>query len=297
MTVNVPATSANLGAGFDTLGIALSLYNKFTLTTIEQGLEIVGCPTEFQNENNLVYKAMEFIFHKAGIMPKCGFKIEFDSNIPDASGLGSSATCIVAGLVLGNGYLKNIFTSKEILNFACEIEGHGDNVTPAVLGSLTVTMNENGKNFYRKMKVSKSIKFAVLLSDQKKESTEKLREVLKKDITLDDAVYNMSHAIMAMIGFYEGDAPLIKKAMNDRLHEQYRGKLIDNFEDIKNNALLNKAIALNISGAGPSLLLTYDNNFQMDSFQSYIKTLQNNWKVIPCEVVENGYWVDMEVTK
>ncbi len=295
--VHVPATSANLGAGFDTLGVALSIYNKFVLTTIDEGLEITGCPVEFQNKDNLVYKSMEFIFAKAGIVPTCGFKIDFETDIPDASGLGSSATCIVAGLALANSYLKNIFTSKEILNFACEIEGHGDNVTPAVLGSLTVIMKENEKIFYKKIEISKSLKFAVLISEQKKESTEKLRKVLNNVVPLDDAVYNMSHALMTLIGFYEGDVKLIKNAMNDKLHEQHRGKLIENFDDIKKFAMENGAISVNISGAGPSLLLIYNNDFKMEVFKSFLKTLKNNWNAITCDVVKNGYWVEVEEAK
>lgn len=289
--VRVPQTSANLGAGFDVLGIALTVYNYFSVTIIESGLEFQGCLDEFKNENNLLYTSLKAVLMKKSYNKKTGFKFEFETNIKECSGLGSSATCIVGGLLLGAKILEkeNIFVSKEeLVDLAIELEGHGDNVVPAILGSLTIVMNDNGKDFYRSVEVSKKFKFATITSNLEKKSTNHLREVLKQEVLLKDSVYNISHATMTIYALQNGDKELLKNSMKDKLHEQYRKKFIEDFDLIQSKALELDAIALNISGSGPSILVIYDELFLIDEFEKFLETQKNNWVLTKCEVDFGG---------
>ncbi len=287
----VPMTSANLGAGFDTLGLALTGYNYFTATIVKEGLTFTGCKEEFKNENNLVYKAMDTLFQKKEFNRGFGLAFNFETNIKDSSGLGSSATCIVGGLLIGAKILElnNILVTRdELIEMAIEIEGHGDNVVPAFLGSLTMVMAENGKSIYRKVMISKEFSFAVLTSDLEKQSTNHLREALKKEIALSDATFNISHALMTLYALQKGDKDLLKISMKDKLHEQYRKVFIENFDGIQEKAIEFNCISLNISGSGPSLILIYDNDFLKDDFINYLNTQKNNWKFIDCDIDFGG---------
>lgn len=293
----VPQTSANLGAGFDTLGLALSVYNHFSAEILENdnGIYFTGCKKEFQNEDNLLYKSIKYLFDKKGFNKQIGFKFHFDSYIKDGSGLGSSATCIVAGLLIGAKLLEdyNIFVSKdEIVKYAIDIEGHGDNVVPAILGGLTAVMSGDKKHFVRKVSVSSDLKFATLTSNLEKESTNKLREALKTEISLSDATFNISHSIMTMLSLEHGDKELLRESMKDKLHEQYRKVFIDDFDAIYNKALELCAISLNISGSGPSLLVIYDDDFLENDFIQFLKTLPNNWCFTKCNVDMEGATIE-----
>lgn len=295
--VRVPKTSANLGAGFDCLGLALAGYNYFSVTTVEQKntLKFSGCKDEFKNKNNLVYTSMMYLFNKVNFIPNFGLEFNFETNIKESSGLGSSATCIVGGLLLGSEILKhnNIYLEKdELIKISIEIEGHGDNVVPAFLGSLTIVMNHDDNVIFRKVNVSNNYKFAVLISDHEKRSTNHLRSVLKEEVPLSDAVYNMSHSLMTVHALQNGDKELLKLAMKDTLHEPFRKIFIKNFDEIKNKAIELNAISLNISGSGPSLIVIYDDNFLEKEFIEFLKTQQNNWKFMPCEIDFGGATIE-----
>ncbi len=290
-TVRVPQTSANLGAGFDTLGLALSVYNYFSVKVVESEILFFGCKDEFKNENNLLYTSMKYLFDKKGFKDNCGYEFTFKTNIKDCSGLGSSATCIVGGLLLGAKILEENqieVTKEELVDIAIEIEGHGDNVVPALLGSLTIVMKDEDKQYYRKVSVSKEFKFATITSDLEKESTNKLREALKQEVSLSDATFNISHSLMTMYSLQNGDKDLLKASIKDRLHEDYRKKFIENFDGIKAKALELGAISLNISGSGPSLIVIYDENFLEEKFIEFLKSENNNWIFTQCDVDFGG---------
>ena len=158
LEVIVPATSANIGPGYDCLGIALNLYNKFYFCEIEKGLIIDEKEEEYINKDNLVYKSMMYFFNK--IKPKKipkGIKIKIVDDVPISRGLGSSATCIVAGLLAAN-YLSNSHLDKsEILKLATEIEGHPDNVTPALYGNMIISLIEDNKIIHDTIKIPEII--------------------------------------------------------------------------------------------------------------------------------------------
>ena len=151
--IKVPATSANMGPGLDTLGVAFKLYNRFIVEEIETGLEIFGCDEEFANSDNLVYTTMLKTFKKLKKDPK-GVRLTFKTEIPVSGGLGSSATCILAGITAANRLCGDVLTKQEVLNFACVIEGHPDNITPALVGGMTVSIMNEGDDYYNKIPIS-----------------------------------------------------------------------------------------------------------------------------------------------
>ncbi|WP_026889316.1 homoserine kinase [Clostridium beijerinckii] len=255
--VRVPATSANMGPGFDTLGIALNLYNDFGFMEIEDGLKFNGMPEEFCNEENIIYKAMKYCFDKAGYKIK-GLEIsEIKQDVPVSRGLGSSSTCIVGGLVGANEILGKKFSEEELLEMAVEIEGHPDNVAPALLGGMVVAIVNENKTYYDKIDVKNGVKFISIIPDFRL-STEEARKVLPKEISLKDGVYNVSRAALMVACFSSGKYELLKYACKDAFHQNYRSKLIPGFEEVYNKSYELGALACYLSGAGPTIMAIID---------------------------------------
>ena len=216
--VRVPATSANMGPGFDSIGIAVELYNEFGFEETESGLKFNGVAEEFCNENNVVYEAMMFCFNKGKYNPK-GLEIStIKQDIPISRGLGSSSSCIVAGLIGANAIMGNKFSKDEILQMAVEIEGHPDNVAPAVLGGMVVAIMEGGRVYYDIVKVQEHVKFIPIIPDFRL-STKDARVVLPKEISLKDGVYNVSRASLMVTALTNGNYDLLKYACRDAFHE------------------------------------------------------------------------------
>lgn len=278
--VRVPATSANMGPGFDSLGIALNIYNVFAFDEIDEGLKFNGFPEEFCNEDNIVYQSMMKCFNKAGYKPK-GLEISSVSqDIPISRGLGSSSSCIVGGLVGANRIIGDKFSKDELLEMAVEIEGHPDNVAPALLGEMIVAMTEENRVYYEKIKVHEGIKFIPIIPDFRL-STSDAREVLPKEISLRDGVYNVSRAALLVAAMANGNFDLLKNACGDCFHEKYRSKLIKGFDDVKNKAFEVGAIASYLSGAGPTIMAVAKKendkiNYELSKF---LEAKQFHWVV------------------
>ncbi|GAA3656744.1 homoserine kinase [Asaccharospora irregularis] len=288
LEIIVPATSANIGPGFDCLGIALNIYNKFYIEEIDNGLQIEGCEPEFRNENNLIYKSMKYFFSKVNPSktPK-GIKIKIETNIPVCRGLGSSATCIVAGVMAAN-YLSNSHLSKdELLEIASEIEGHPDNVAPALFGNMITSISEKNKIYYDVIKVPKNLKFCAMIPDFRL-STEKSRGVLPSTISYSDGVYNVGRVSLLITAIINENFELIKVACKDKLHQNYRGSLIKNYEDIVDKADKLGALAVFLSGAGPTImaLIKEDDNKFLEDMSYFLSPLKSNWKLkeLSCDV-------------
>ena len=166
LEVYVPATSANIGPGYDCLGLCLDLFNKFTFEELESGLQFEGCDEAFASEDNLVYKTMLFFYDrvKPKKVPK-GIKISFENNIPICRGLGSSSTCIVAGLMAANVLSEANLDKDEILKLAIELEGHPDNVAPAIYGNMIIAFMEDGNLYHESIKVPEEIRFLAMVPD------------------------------------------------------------------------------------------------------------------------------------
>lgn len=253
--VKVPATSANIGAGFDVMGMALDIYNIFEVEEIETSSEVIfdGFELEYSNKDNIFYKSMILLLDKFEYKYN-GFRISLkENNIPIARGLGSSSSCIVGGLVSANKILGNKFTREELVKVATDIEGHPDNVSPAILGGLVVTVVEEDKLYYNRVDISEDIVFSCYIPNFKI-STEKAREILPKEIKLSDGIYNVGHSMLTLLAFINKDYDLLKISCRDKFHQDYRGSLIDDYENILYKFNSYGALGTFISGSGPTII-------------------------------------------
>ncbi|NFD78943.1 homoserine kinase [Clostridium botulinum] len=277
--VRVPATSANIGPGFDCLGVAVNIYNKFFVEEIEEGIIFEGCADKFKNENNLIYVAMKKCFDKIGYKPT-GLRIKIESDIPVSRGLGSSAACVVGGIVSANELAGGALNKKELLDLAVEVEGHPDNVNPAFCGGMTASISDNREVIYSKVKVSEGIKFCALIPDFTL-STEKARAVLPKSVDYKDGIFNVGRTALMISALNNGDFHLIKYACKDKLHQDYRAKLIENFYSIKKQCEKLNSLGVFLSGAGPTIMVMLreeDKDFSKN-IKSFLETLKNKWEV------------------
>ena len=271
VTVKVPATSANLGPGFDCLGIALPLYNEITVEeTVMPGsgieiniidyndaYDIMSVP---KDENNLAYKAIELLYNFIG-QTASDIKITIKTNIPVARGLGSSASVIVGGLVAANELLGKPADDAVLLSIAAEVEGHPDNVAPALFGGFCLSsFEDDGSVSYSKIEWPKNWKLSVLIPDYELD-TKIARSVLPESISIKDAAFNIRKSSMIIDAVYRKDSEAMKKALKDKLHQPYREKLINGFKELQ-EFLQNKEDILGcvISGAGPTILVISEND-------------------------------------
>lgn len=287
--VRVPATSANMGPGFDSIGVAVELYNEFGFQEIESGLKFNGVPEEFCNEDNIVYKAMMHCFNEGNYSPK-GLEISsIKQDIPISRGLGSSSSCIVAGLVGANAIMGNKFSKGEMLQMAVEIEGHPDNVAPAILGGMVVAIMEAGRVYYDIVNVKEHIKFVPMIPDFRL-STKDAREVLPKEISLKDGVYNVSRASLMITALTNGKLNLLKYACNDAFHENYRSKLIKGFCEVKEESNRLGALATYLSGAGPTIMAIIsekNKEFKID-MSKFLEVKSLNWAIHELSIDKYG---------
>lgn len=241
MKLRIPATSANLGPGFDTIGLALSLY---------QYLEVEEDRESNLKKGHLVYDAYAKTFAYVGKDPLAA-NFNFYGDIPRSRGLGSSAACIVAGITSANELGKLGLGQDQLLEIATEMEGHPDNVAPALFGGLVYAMRDGGL-YYKKVSVSSNLVFTLLIPRDEL-LTDVARDLLPKKVPMEDAIFNLSHLPFLIEAFEKGDFDLLKVASQDRLHEQYRAKYIPYFLDLK-ESLKDKA-CVHISGAGSTSLM------------------------------------------
>lgn len=253
--VCVPATTANLGPGFDILGLALPLYNRFRLVvTSEPGWRVklppgVDLPT---NDHNLVVQAARHLFRQVGFICT-GMHVTQTIDIPLARGLGSSSTAIVGGLIAAN-YLSGADLNREtLLAMAIELEGHPDNVTPALIGGLTLSYTADSQHHYLPLPFPTELR-AIIAIPEFELSTAHARSILPKKISREDATFNSSRTALLIYALQQQRFDLLKTAMEDRLHQPYRTALIPGMTDAIHAAYQAQALGVALSGAGPSLL-------------------------------------------
>lgn len=287
--VKVPATSANLGPGFDTLGLALNLYNNYYFEEITEGLEITGCHESYNNENNLVYSSFMKTLDIVGYNLKGGLKIHIESQIPLSRGLGSSAACIVGGIKGANILAGSPLTDDEVIEWATSIEGHPDNIAPAVLGGLVTSIMEDGKVFHNKIKVVYGLKFLALIPDFTL-STKEARAVLPKTLDYKDAVFNVSRVSLLISALVNGNFELIKYGLRDKLHQPYRGELVGGYYEILDKCNELGSLGTYLSGAGPTImtLVQEGNPHFISNLNEFLITLENKWNIVELEIDERG---------
>lgn len=251
--IKIPATSANIGAGFDSLGLAVRMYNRVILEPRE-GVEVLsldGVPVP-AGENNLIYKTVKYLFDICG-KPLSGLRIQQENNIPMARGLGSSSACIVAGLMGGNVLLGEPLSREDIIHMAATMEGHPDNSTPAILGGQVTAAIENGRVFYCRQQLRDDLRFAAIIPDFELK-TSAARAALPKEVSRADGVFNLSRAALMAMSLASGDYGNLRVAAQDKLHQPYRLELIPGAKPVMDCALEFGAYCVYISGAGSTLM-------------------------------------------
>ncbi|HIP73208.1 MAG TPA: homoserine kinase [Anaerolineae bacterium] len=256
VTVTIPATSANLGPGYDCLGLALGLTNRITFTeTTKPGLRITVTGTDARkvatDETNLVYQCAQIVFDEAGIRPS-GLHIHQENNIPVGSGLGSSSTAVLGGLLAANELVGRPFTREEILQMAVAAEGHPDNVAPALYGGLILGITGSEGLHIERLPVAE-MKVVVVLPDFHLLTSE-ARAALPAKVSLPDAVFNASRTPLLIRALETADYAKLTLAMQDKLHQPYRIPLIPGLADAFTAAYAAGAAGVALSGAGPSLI-------------------------------------------
>lgn len=274
LKIRVPATSANLSVGFDTLGIALNIYNEFGFEKSSFD-DVNAFAIEFR-ANNLVlisYKRF-FEYYKVEYIPVKILPLRID--IPSSRGLGSSASCIVAGVMAANILSGLNLKKEELLDLCASIEGHPDNVLPALVGGLCAAFKAHGKYYFKKYIPSSRLQFYSLIPPFELK-TELSRSVLPKMYNRSDVVANLSRIVNLPSAFIDGDMKLIKVIFDDKIHEPYRYKLICHSLDVK---AYFKDYAVAISGAGSSLLVIGTKDIEINKIYDF--------KIVKVTVDNNG---------
>ena len=278
--IQVPATTANIGCGFDTLGLALNLYSTFTFE-INHEFKVSGCEKKYQNEDNLVITSYKKVFKKLNkkIIP---ISLHIDSNIPVSRGLGSSASCIIAGIWAANAMLEYPLSKEECLDIATEIEGHPDNVAPAIYGNLCASFMDDHV-YTAKFQASKDLNLLVMIPNFEV-STNNARKVLPKTIDYKDAIFNLSRVACLCKAIEDNNQEMIHHALKDKLHEPYRKELIHEYEEIK--AICKDEVAFFISGSGPTLICIVKNDEK--HLINQIKQLKHHWTCLTLSIDTKG---------
>jgi homoserine kinase len=255
MKVLVPATTANLGPGFDCLGMALALYQEIELTEIPHGLEIVidgeGAAELSHDANNLILRSAQRVFDRVGYVPS-GLCLRSINRIPMMGGLGSSSAAIVGGLVAANALTNDRLTNPQLLDLAIEIEGHPDNVAPALLGGLVIVAADEQGPIVDRVDVPDLT--VVVINPDLRVATKTARRILPTQIPRADAIFNAGRVALVTLALSRGDLDLLGRAMDDRLHQPLRKHLIIGYDMVLAAAKSAGAAAIAISGSGPSLI-------------------------------------------
>lgn len=284
--VRVPASTANLGPGFDSLGVALNLYNDIYMELKGNRLVIdvegEGILNIDRDEKNLIYKAAKKVFDKLNITVN-GLYIKSTNNIPTGSGLGSSASAIIGGLVAANVICGNPLSHDDILDMASLMEGHADNVAPALNGGFNVATFDGKRTYCIKKEVDDNIRFLAFYPDREL-LTSKARGVLPSMIEFRNGVFNVGRASLLTASFFSGRYDLLKVASQDMLHQVYRKEFIPEMYYVIERALDNGAYASFLSGAGPTMMVLADISIA-DKVKESVKKVYED-RDIKCRIYE-----------
>jgi homoserine kinase len=264
LVVRVPATTANLGPGFDALGLALTLYNRLEVELIPAGLEIEirgeGAGRLPTDETNLTYRAFRRVFdwHGAPIPP---VRMTGENQVPLSRGLGSSAAAVIAGLVAGNELAGRVLSAEQLLHLATAMEGHPDNVAPALFGGFTAACLAESGVAWARLEPPAALR-AVVVIPEREVPTAQARAALPETVPREDAVLNVGRTALLVAAFATGELALLRPAMRDCLHEPYRAFLIPGMSQALEAAREAGALGAALSGAGSTLLALATENFE-----------------------------------
>ena len=256
VTVRVPATSANVGVGFDCMGIALDLFATFTFERAAE-LSIVGCEERFRGVDNLVWTTYLAACAELGCTMS-RLSIDIDSPIPLSGGLGSSSACVVAGIIAAEELSGKGYDRAFALDLATRLEGHPDNVAPAILGGLASSfVDDNGDTTSLRWDISDNLRFVAMAPGYEVRTVD-ARQVLPREVPLTTAIWQMGRCVAVTHALGTGDCELLARACVDRLHEPYREKLIPDYAALRSASLDAGAATFVISGSGSTMLAICD---------------------------------------
>lgn len=290
LKIQIPATSANLGAGFDSLGLAVNLYNYVSL---EQSDEVLISSSDGSvvptGKDNLIYSSAEYLFNECGKKLE-GLKIIQENNIPMTRGLGSSSACIIAGIYGANIMLGTPFNTDELANIASKLEGHPDNTTPALLGGIVTAVCEDGNVYWVKQEIYRQLNFYAVVPSFEL-STTMARDALPETVSHMDARFNLSRAALFSSSLLQGKFENIRVAVNDKLHQPYRMKLIPNSDKVFDKAYDLGSYGTYISGAGPTIMsiVSAENKLFESEMRTFLDQIGlNDWRIYKLSIDNNG---------
>ncbi len=283
-TARIPASTTNLGPGFDVLGLALQLYSTVSLEITGSSTEVVVSGVDVEKipstPEHIAFQAVESIFQRSGVQQPDGLKLTIANGIPAIRGLGGSGTAILGGLLTANVLCGNMFSLSEILNFSTAIEGHPDNVAASLYGGLVISVQEE-EHIHTIQLVCDPALHVVLAIPEFTLSTQKARDILPKTVDFADAIYNISRSSLLVASIATGKLDMLPLAMKDKLHQPYRSTLIPGFNDVVEAATSAGALSIALSGAGPTIAAYCLNN--MDQVGNRMQEAFNQHG-IPCKI-------------
>ena len=283
-TARIPASTTNLGPGFDVLGLALQLYSTVSLEITGSSTEVVVSGVDVEKipstPEHIAFQAVESIFQRSGVQQPDGLKLTIANGIPAIRGLGGSGTAILGGLLTANVLCGNMFSLSEILNFSTAIEGHPDNVAASLYGGLVISVQEE-EHIHTIQLVCDPALHVVLAIPEFTLSTQKARDILPKTVDFADAIYNISRSSLLVASIATGKLDMLPLAMKDKLHQPYRSTLIPGFNDVVEAATSAGALSIALSGAGPTIAAYCLNS--MDQVGNRMQEAFNQHG-IPCKI-------------
>ncbi len=294
VNISVPATTANLGVGFDCIGAALTMANRFQFTVVDTDIKLkitVKGKEAFKvntDEKNLIYQSFIKLYQNIGQTPP-NLEIKVELGVPLSRGLGSSATAIVGGLLGANKLAGNPLSQKEIMAMAIAIEGHPDNVVPALLGNCQLSVAEG--NTWQVSSIPWHHEIVPIVAIPNFElSTQEARAVLPKSYNRSDAIFNISRMGLLIRALATNDREWLKTALADKIHQPYRQKLIVGYEQLHDAALDAGAYGMVISGAGPTLLALTS----PDNSDRIVRVMRETWAKLGIDAVVRSLFLDTQ---
>jgi len=283
MVITVPATSANLGAGFDTLGLALNLRNEIEITKSEYtSIEIYGENAEYLKSIKRNFFVDIFKEHYRYLTNKNdNFKFKFNNKIPLSRGLGSSSAVIVAAITAAYEMAKVSYKKDRIINLALNYENHPDNITPATVGGFCVAKLRKNRVYYLKKFIPTNLR-AVIVIPNKTISTQKSRNSLKNTYSLKDIVVNISSSSMITAAFFSERFDMLRYSVEDKIHQENRMKAIPELFRVREIALREGALMSTLSGSGS----TFFNLAYKDDAYSIYNVLRDNFKDFNVKILQ-----------
>jgi len=292
MKISVPATSANLGPGFDTLGLALDIRNEVLIKPAKfhsVSLKGEGANNPKLKDNNMFISTFND-FHQNLSSSRQQFRFEFNNSIPLSRGLGSSSAVIISAIASAYAIEGITLPDKKLLNLALSYESHPDNITPAVMGGFTVATIHENEVFFIKKDIPNILK-AIVIIPNRPISTNLSRKTLPFKYTKEDAIFNVSHSSLLTAAFMTEDWRMLKKASKDRFHQYYRMKQMPELFAVQKVALRNGALMSTLSGSGSTF---FNMAYEKDT-SKLVKKLEENFphfKIMVSDFDNNGVMVE-----